>query len=122
MKIEINTIRKTSAWIIAAVSLLRRNTSADFLDHELRRVFEAVNSSNLLVCSRIHVPLVRRHLDELRHICTRLQSDREPNPSLIAQRESLMPLMLRYLNRLSDVLFALAREANAEAGREDVTW
>ena len=40
----------------------------------------------------------------------------------IAPRESLMPLILQYLNRLSDLLFALAREANAEAGREDVTW
>lgn len=27
-----------------------------------------------------------------------------------------------YLNRLSDLLFTLAREANANAGREDVPW
>lgn len=30
--------------------------------------------------------------------------------------------ILVYLNRLSDLLFTLAREANREAGREDVPW
>jgi cob(I)alamin adenosyltransferase len=32
------------------------------------------------------------------------------------------PAMVRYLNRLSDLLFVLARGANAAAGRSDVTW
>lgn len=30
--------------------------------------------------------------------------------------------ILAYLNRLSDLLFVLARRANHEAGRQDVTW
>ena len=38
-------------------------------------------------------------------------------------RESELPeLFLRYLNRLSDYLFLLARLANHRAGRSDVTW
>ncbi|MGC9454268.1 MAG: cob(I)yrinic acid a,c-diamide adenosyltransferase [Phycisphaerae bacterium] len=32
------------------------------------------------------------------------------------------PEVLRYLNRLGDLLFALARLANHETGRGDVTW
>jgi cob(I)alamin adenosyltransferase len=32
------------------------------------------------------------------------------------------PAILRYLNRLSDLLFVLARAANAAEGRADVTW
>ena len=32
------------------------------------------------------------------------------------------PPILVYLNRLSDLLFVLARRANAEAGRPDVAW
>jgi cob(I)alamin adenosyltransferase len=32
------------------------------------------------------------------------------------------PVILIYLNRLSDLLFVLARQANAEARRPDVTW
>ena len=31
-------------------------------------------------------------------------------------------VVIRYLNRLSDLLFALARAANAEAGTDDVAW
>lgn len=38
-------------------------------------------------------------------------------------RESpVSPALLRYLNRLSDLLFVLARKANAEAGRPDIKW
>jgi len=32
------------------------------------------------------------------------------------------PVVLRYLNRLSDLLFVLARAANAAAGTEDAIW
>ena len=47
-----------------------------------------------------------------------------------AEREALVasgthvvsPLTLVYLNRLSDLLFILARAANAEAGREEPMW
>jgi cob(I)alamin adenosyltransferase len=34
----------------------------------------------------------------------------------------LNPLVLVYLNRLSDLLFILARAANAEAGRDEPLW
>lgn len=37
-------------------------------------------------------------------------------------QEPLDSAVLRYLNRLSDLLFALARLENARAGRADVTW
>jgi cob(I)alamin adenosyltransferase len=40
----------------------------------------------------------------------------------LAHAESVPELFLVYLNRLSDLLFTLARSANAEAGRGDVTW
>ena len=36
--------------------------------------------------------------------------------------EKLSPWPLRYLNRLSDLLFVLARAANAAAGEGDVPW
>ncbi len=37
-------------------------------------------------------------------------------------REPLGGLSLRYLNRLSDLLFVMARVENRRAGREDVPW
>ncbi|MNC99788.1 Cob(I)yrinic acid a,c-diamide adenosyltransferase [compost metagenome] len=40
----------------------------------------------------------------------------------LAQDEDVPPAFLVYLNRLSDLLFALARLANQAAGVADVTW
>jgi cob(I)alamin adenosyltransferase len=40
----------------------------------------------------------------------------------LAAREPVPELFLIYLNRLSDLLFTLARLANHRAGRADVTW
>lgn len=39
----------------------------------------------------------------------------------LARREALNPQVIVYLNRLSDLLFVLARRANHD-GREDVLW
>ena len=39
-----------------------------------------------------------------------------------AQEVELNPLVLAYLNRLSDLLFILARSANAAAGRAEPLW
>ena len=53
-----------------------------------------------------------------RTICRRAERD----VLLGAQEVDLNPLVLRYLNRLSDLLFILARAANAAAGRDEPLW
>jgi cob(I)alamin adenosyltransferase len=40
----------------------------------------------------------------------------------LASRETVDPLLVRYLNRLSDLLFVQARAANHAAGVADVPW
>ena len=40
----------------------------------------------------------------------------------LSRHDQISPAILRYLNRLSDLLFVLARAANAHAGRPDVKW
>ena len=40
----------------------------------------------------------------------------------LAARDPLNPDLLKYVNRLSDLLFVLARAANLAAGRADVAW
>jgi cob(I)alamin adenosyltransferase len=40
----------------------------------------------------------------------------------LAHEEAMNPLVLAYLNRLSDWLFALARAENATAGVADIQW
>jgi cob(I)alamin adenosyltransferase len=53
-----------------------------------------------------------------RTICRRAERD----VLLGGQELELNPLVLRYLNRLSDLLFILARAANAEAGGDEPLW
>ena len=53
-----------------------------------------------------------------RTICRRAERE----VLLGAQEVDLNPLVLRYLNRLSDLLFILARTANASAGRDEPLW
>jgi cob(I)alamin adenosyltransferase len=40
----------------------------------------------------------------------------------LAQAASVREIALRYINRVSDLLFVMARAANAELGRPDVAW
>jgi len=40
----------------------------------------------------------------------------------LAARDTAPPLAVRYLNRLSDLLFVVARALNRHAGRSDVLW
>jgi cob(I)alamin adenosyltransferase len=53
-----------------------------------------------------------------RTVCRRAERD----VLLGAQEVDLNPLVLRYLNRLSDLLFILARAANASSGRDEPLW
>ena len=40
----------------------------------------------------------------------------------LARLEPVNPELLKFMNRLSDLLFVLARAANHAAGRPDVEW
>ena len=40
----------------------------------------------------------------------------------LTRTQSVPPLLLQYLNRLSDLLFVAARALNRHAGRDDVLW
>jgi len=40
----------------------------------------------------------------------------------LARDEQINPIIIHYLNRLSDLLFVLARAVNKQAGRADIVW
>jgi len=40
----------------------------------------------------------------------------------LSHSDTIKPVIIQYLNRLSDLLFTLARRANAQAGQGDVAW
>ncbi len=57
-------------------------------------------------------------LHQARSICRRA----ERRVVALTQMQQLDTIVLRYLNRLSDFLFAIARAANARQGVPDVEW
>lgn len=58
------------------------------------------------------------HLHHARTVCRRA----ERLAVRLASREPLNPAIVPYLNRLSDLLFVLARAANRAAGRAEIRW
>jgi cob(I)alamin adenosyltransferase len=50
------------------------------------------------------------------------RAERSAWAAMAEHGETMSPWPARYLNRLSDLLFILARAANAEAGHDDVLW
>ena len=40
----------------------------------------------------------------------------------LAREQQINPLIIHYLNRLSDLLFVLARAVNMQTGHDDITW
>jgi cob(I)alamin adenosyltransferase len=61
---------------------------------------------------------VSAHLHVARTVCRRAERD----TIRAAQEHELGPLAAVYLNRLSDLLFVLARAANRLAGRDEPLW
>lgn len=59
--------------------------------------------------SRLHVA---------RTVCRRA----ERSVIALSRRTAVPPIVVIYLNRLSDLLFAWARQANHEAGQPDILW
>jgi cob(I)alamin adenosyltransferase len=58
------------------------------------------------------------YLHLARTVCRRA----ERHVTFLAEHEPVRPVVVRYLNRLSDLLFTLARLVNVRAGVPDVAW
>ena len=58
----------------------------------------------------------------LLHLARTVARRAERRVVALARAESLNPEVLRYLNRLSDLLFVLARAVNQAAGRPETPW
>jgi cob(I)alamin adenosyltransferase len=58
----------------------------------------------------------------LAHVARTVCRRAERRVVTLSRKEKTAPAMLAYLNRLSDLLFVLARSFNRDAGRPDVLW
>ena len=87
----------------------RLEALCDELNAELPMLKSFVLPGGTEAAARLHVA---------RTICRRAERD-----ALVADGETgINPLVLSYLNRLSDFLFIAARAANAAAGRDEPLW
>ena len=87
----------------------RLEADCDAFNADLPELRSFVLPGGTEAAARLHVA---------RTICRRAERDVLHG----AQEVELNPLVLRYLNRLSDLLFILARAANATAGRDEPLW
>ena len=56
------------------------------------------------------------------HVCRTVCRRAERRIHALAQEAEVNPLLLAYINRLSDYLFALAKKINRNAGKEENFW
>ena len=87
----------------------RLEADCDAFNAELPELRSFVLPGGTEASARLHVA---------RTICRRAERD----VLLGSEEVELNPLVLRYLNRLSDLLFILARAANAAAGGNEPLW
>ncbi|WP_297731304.1 cob(I)yrinic acid a,c-diamide adenosyltransferase [uncultured Maricaulis sp.] len=88
----------------------------DWLEGEIDRLNSRLERLNSFILPGGSEAAARLHL--CRTICRR--AERKVS-ALIANDVRINPAVLKYLNRLSDLLFVMARTANDE-GRADVLW
>jgi cob(I)alamin adenosyltransferase len=90
-------------------SIARLEADCDRFNAELPELRSFVLPGGTEAAARLHVA---------RTVCRRAERE-----VLVAAEEvEVNPLVLVYLNRLSDLLFILARAANAAAGRDEPLW
>lgn len=95
--------------------VLAVETAIDYFDAQLKPLTTFVLPGGCILASRLHWARV---------VCRR--AERRVVTLVAAAADSgsndVNPVVVRYLNRLSDLLFVLARYANMRAGLEDVPW
>ena len=87
----------------------------DYLEGEIDRVNESLEPLNSFILPAGEAAATHLHL--ARTVVRRA----ERKITSLATREVVNPEAIRYINRLSDLLFVLARAAN-DSGRNDVLW
>ncbi|REJ70116.1 MAG: cob(I)yrinic acid a,c-diamide adenosyltransferase [Planctomycetota bacterium] len=83
----------------------------DRLEEDLEPLREFILPGGTAVAAQIHIARNVCRRAERRLVTLAKQSD-----------EEVRNVLIEYLNRLSDLLFVLARTANAAAGAADVAW
>ncbi|HEY0337923.1 MAG TPA: cob(I)yrinic acid a,c-diamide adenosyltransferase, partial [Burkholderiales bacterium] len=95
--------------IISAAHVARVERELDALNSRLPALTDFVLPGGCRAAAAAHIS---------RAVCRRA----ERRLVTLAEREAMPPLLIQYLNRLSDFLFVAARALNAHSGDGDVLW
>ena len=102
-------LEKLASPLIDDADVARLEQKIDALEAELAPLRNFIIASGSDGAARLHVA---------RTVCRRA----ERRVTTLAQTESCRPVVGQYLNRLSDLLFVMARTANKTAGVADIPW
>jgi len=94
-----------------------KETDIDFLEKEIDRMNEILHPMKSFILPGGHVAVSTTHVARCvcrrtERICVRMQQ----------QQMEIEPLVIKYLNRLSDFLFVLARYAGHQLKVEEIPW
>lgn len=96
-------------WVLKDADLVQLEGWIDALDEQTPKVNAFVLPGGCVLSAQAHVA---------RTVCRRA----ERLILSLAEKEYVDPLLLSYINRLSDYLFILARYFNFISGVEEITW
>jgi cob(I)alamin adenosyltransferase len=102
-------IDRVSVPLIGEAAIARLEVAIDASESELEPLTSFVLPGGVILAC---------HLHHARTVCRRT----ERCVVALAEKEAVRNEVVRYLNRLSDLLFSWARLANHRAGRLDVSW
>lgn len=106
---EVKPGETPAAWGLCEEDIAEVEKWIDRLDAEVPKVRAFVLPGGTLLAAHTHVA---------RSVCRRA----ERRIIALSRQEYVCPLLLKYINRLSDWLFILARHFNHTAGIKEITW
>lgn len=106
---EVKEGDRPSVWVLCDSHITELEGWIDALDAATPKVNAFVLPGGCMLAARTHVA---------RAVCRRA----ERRIIALSSLEYVDPMLIRYVNRLSDYLFILARYFNHEAGVEEIIW
>lgn len=94
---------------LSSEPVMRLEASIDLLESQLKPLTAFILPGGCGLAAQLHVA---------RTVCRRA----ERRVIALAETDTTNPETIRYLNRLSDLLFVMGRVANARAGKADILW
>ena len=91
-------------------------SDVEFLELEIDQMNEVLPEMRNFILPGGHVSVSACHI--CRSICRRA----ERLVSQLSNSEQIDPLIIKYLNRLSDYLFVLSRKLSSDSGAEEIPW